>query len=58
MKNQRLAEKLKEVRKVYDYSHYETGKRIPDHEALFKLAFGRCSRITVFYGRIWQRLNA
>lgn len=53
-KNQRLAAKLKELRKVYGYrqddvaaalgcvrqtySHYETGKRTPDHEALFKLA--------------------
>ena len=54
MKNQRLAAKLKELRQVYGYrqddvaavlgcvrqtySHYETGKRTPDHEALFKLA--------------------
>ena len=53
-KNQRLAAKLKELRKVYGYrqddvaavlgcvrqtySHYETGKRTPDHETLFKLA--------------------
>ena len=53
-KNQRLAAKLKELRKIYGYrqddvaaalgcvrqtySHYETGKRTPDHEALFKLA--------------------
>lgn len=53
-KNQRLAAKLKELRKVYGYrqddvaaalgcvrqtySHYETGKRTPDYEALFKLA--------------------
>ena len=53
-KNQRLAAKLKELRKAYGYkqddvaialgcvrqtySHYETGKRTPDHETLFKLA--------------------
>lgn len=50
-KNQRLAAKLKEIRKVYGYrqddaaaalgcvrqtySHYETGKRTPDREECF-----------------------
>lgn len=54
MKNQLLPTKLKELRKVYGftqdyvasalgiarqtYSHYETGKRTPSSEALFKLA--------------------
>lgn len=54
MKNMRLAVKLKELRKIcgyrqddvaaalgivrQTYSHYETGKRTPDHETLFKLA--------------------
>ncbi|MBQ7564159.1 MAG: helix-turn-helix domain-containing protein [Lachnospiraceae bacterium] len=54
MKNQQLATKLKELRKAlgytqYDaaealgvvrqtYSHYETGKRVPNSEILFKLA--------------------
>lgn len=54
MKNQLLSAKLKELRKVYNYtqddvasalgvvrqtySHYETGKRTPDSEALYKLA--------------------
>lgn len=54
MSNSLLPTKLKELRKVYGYtqdyvasalgvvrqtySHYETGKRTPDHETLFKLA--------------------
>ena len=54
MKNQRLSTKLKELRKVHGYtqdyvasaldivrqtySHYETGKRTPSYEILFKLA--------------------
>ncbi len=54
MKNSLLPQKLKELRKVHNYtqdyvaetlgivrqtySHYETGKRMPDAEALYKLA--------------------
>ena len=54
MKNEMLAQKLKELRKVNNYtqdyvaevlgvvrqtySHYETGKRTPDTNALYKLA--------------------
>lgn len=54
MSNPLLPVKLRELRKVYGYtqdyvasalgvvrqtySHYETGKRTPDHETLFKLA--------------------
>jgi len=54
MSNSLLPTKLKELRKTFrytqddvasalgvirqTYSHYETGKRTPDHEALFKLA--------------------
>ena len=54
MKNSKLAQKLKELRKVNNYtqdyvaevlgvvrqtySHYETGKRTPDTAALYKLA--------------------
>lgn len=54
MKNSRLAQKLRELRKAHSYtqydvasmlgvvrqtySHYETGKRVPDPETLYKLA--------------------
>lgn len=54
MKNELLPQKLKELRKAHNYtqdyvaevlgvvrqtySHYETGKRTPDAEALYKLA--------------------
>ena len=54
MKNKLLPQKLKELRKVNNYtqdyvaevlgvvrqtySHYETGKRTPDAEAFYKLA--------------------
>lgn len=54
MKNKLLPQKLKELRKAHNYtqdylaevlgvvrqtySHYETGKRTPDAEALYKLA--------------------
>ncbi|MCM1217191.1 MAG: helix-turn-helix domain-containing protein [Roseburia sp.] len=54
MENQLLASKLRELRKAHGYrqddvaaalgvvrqtySHYETGKRTPDHTVLFKLA--------------------
>lgn len=54
MDNQRLAENLRELRKLHNYtqdyvaevlgvvrqtySHYETGKRTPDSETLYKLA--------------------
>lgn len=54
MKSKLLAQKLKELRKAHNYtqdylaevlgvvrqtySHYETGKRTPDAEALYKLA--------------------
>ena len=54
MSNEKLAQKLRELRKVNNYtqdyvaevlgvvrqtySHYETGKRTPDTNALYKLA--------------------
>lgn len=54
VKNSRLAQKLRELRKAHSYtqydvatmlgvvrqtySHYETGKRVPDPETLYKLA--------------------
>lgn len=54
LKNQKLANKLKELRKINSYtqdyvasflgivrqtySHYETGQRTPNHEILFKLS--------------------
>ena len=54
MTNRKLADKLKELRKIHNYnqediaailgivrqtySHYETGKRAPSHDVLYKLA--------------------